>query len=203
MKKASALTIIFFSFVFLAACIDGTIPTQATVDPSAQPLLETMAVIAKTVEGIAGSATAYSFTPTLTKTPTITPDVGEVNKTIANSINNQLISTFGARITVVDVKFGPIGAQEFTNLYIEMNCIGDNNAVCPTTQVIIAVVDACKAKKKKVIENVPGTTQILTITVFDPITLPRVVEVNWPDVIAYINDDVTAEIFSRLVRYVQ
>ena len=84
-----------------------------------------------------------------------------------------------------------------------MNCIGDNNAVCPTTQVIIAVVDACKAKKKRVIANVPGTTQILTITVFDPITFPRVVEVNWSDVIAYINDDVTAEIFSRLVRYVQ
>jgi len=203
MKKASALSIIFFLFVFLAACIDGTIPVQATVHPSAQPLLDTMAVIAKTVEGIAGSATAYSFTPTLTYTPTITPNVVEVNKIISNSINDQLISTFGAKITVEDVKFGPIGAQEFTNLYIEIKCAGDNNAACPTTHVIIAVVDACKERKKKILENIPSKTQVLTITIFDPITRPKVVEVNWSDVLAYINGDVSGEEFSTKIKYVQ
>jgi hypothetical protein len=129
--------------------------------------------------------------------------VGEVNKTIANSINNQLISTFGAKITVEDVKFGPIGAQELTNLYIEIKCEGDNSAACPTSHVIIAVMDACKEKKKKILENVPGTTQVLTITIFDPVTRPKVVEVNWSDVLAYINGDVLGEDFSRRIRSVQ
>jgi len=203
MKKASALSIIFLLFLFLAACIDKTIPVQATVNPSAQPLLDTMAVIAKTVEGIAGSATAYSFTPTATNIPTNTPDVGEVNKTISNAINDQLISTFGANITVEDVKFGPIGAQEYTNLYIEINCAGDNNAACPTTHVIIAVVDACKQKKKKLLENIPSTTHVLTITIFDPITGPKVVEINWSDVLAYIDGEIPGQDFNNLIRYVQ
>jgi hypothetical protein len=203
MIKASALSIIIFSFIFLVACANGTPPATATVNPSAQPLMETIAVYAKTVEGIVGSATSYSFTPTLTYTPTVTPDAPEVNKTISNSINNQLISTFGAKITVEDVKFGPIGAQEFTNLYIEIKCIGDNNATCPTTHVIVAVMDACKEKKKRILENVPGTTQVLTITIFDPVTRPKVVEVNWSDVLAYINGDVLGEDFSRRIRSVQ
>jgi hypothetical protein len=194
---------IFSFFASLTACIDDNVIIPNTGNPSAQPLLETMTVIAKTVEGIAGSATAYSFTPTFTLTPTNTPNAPEVNKTISNSINEQLISTFGAKITVGDVKFGPINAQEYTNLYIEINCTGNNNTACPTTYVIIAVVDACKDKKKKVLENIPSKTQLLTITIFDPITLPKVVEVNWSDVLAYINGDVPGEIFSRLVRYVQ
>jgi hypothetical protein len=203
MIKASALSIIIFSFIFLVACANGTPPATATVNPSAQPLMETIAVYAKTVEGIVGSATSYSFTPTLTYTPTVTPNAPEINKTISNSINNQLISNFGARITVGDVKFGPIGAQEYTSLYIEIKCIGDNNSACPTTNVIIAVMDACKEKKKKVLENIPSTTQVLTITIFDPVTRPKVVEVNWSDVLAYINGDVPGQDFSKQIRYVQ
>jgi len=203
MKKASALSIIFLLFLLLAACIDKTIPVQATVHPNAQPLLDTMTVIAKTVEGIAGSATTYSFTPTLTFTPTVTPNAPEVNKTISNAIKDQLISTFGAKITVGDVKFGPIGAQEFTNLYIEINCVGDNNAACPTTNVIIAVIDACKQRKKKILENIPSKTQVLTITIFDPMARPKVVEVNWLDVLAYIDGEISGEDFNKLIRYVQ
>lgn len=202
MKKASVMSTIFFLFIFVTGCVDEKI-IQVTVNPSAQPLLKTMTVIASTVEVIAQSATAYSIPPPATDTPTKLPDPGEVNKTIKDEINNQLISTFGASISVVDVKFGPIGAQDLTYLYIEMECVGYNNAVCPTTQVIIAVVDACKAKKKKIIENVPKTTQVLTITIFDPVTRPTVVEANWSDVLAYLNDEVTAEIFSRLVRSFQ
>ena len=203
MKKCLVVSILFILFAYLTACGDDNGSIPVTGNSSAQPLLETMTAIAKTVEGIAGSATAYSFTPTLTLTPTNTPDEGEVNKTIANSINNQLISTFGAKITVEAVKFGPIGAQEYTNLYIEMKCVGDNNAACPTTQVIIAVVDACKERKKKILENIPSKTQVLTITIFDPITLPKVVEINWSDVLAYINGDIPGEVFNKLIRYVQ
>ncbi len=203
MKKCSVLSIIFILFAFLAACIDNEIIIPVTGNSSAQPLLNTLTDIAKTVEVIAQTATAYSIPPTATNTPTNTPDPDVVNKTISDSINSQLISTFGAKITVVDVKFGPIGAQEYTNLYIEMNCAGDNNVVCPTTQVIIAVMDACKEKKKKILENIPRTVQVLTITIFDPITVPKVVEVNWPDMLAYINGDVPGEDFSKLIRYVQ
>jgi hypothetical protein len=162
-----------------------------------------MTVIASTVEAIGGSATAYAATLTPIPTPTKIPDPGEVNKTISNAMNDQLISTFGARITVEDVKFGPIGAQEFTNLYIEINCVGDNNALCPTSNVIIAVVDACKDKKKKVLENIPSKIQLLTITIFDPITLPKIVEINWSDVLAYINGDIPGDVFNRLIRYDQ
>jgi hypothetical protein len=202
-RKAFALSIVLLFFVFLAACIDNTIPVQPTVNPSAQPLLDTMAVIAKTVEGIAGSATAYSFTPTLTFTPTVTPNAPEVNKAITNSINEQLISTFGAKITVEAVKFGPLGAQELTNIYIEINCAGDNNSVCPMTHVIIAVMDACKERKKKILENIPSKTEALTITIFDPTTIPRVVEINWSDVLAYINGDISGEDFVKQIKYVQ
>lgn len=203
MKKCLVIFTIFILFSSLAGCIDSTILAPATVNPSAQPILETMAVIAKTVEGLAGSATAYAYTPTATKAPTNTPDAQEVNKTIANSLKDQLISTFGAQITVENVKFGPIGAQEFTNLYIEVNCAGDHSTACPTSHVIIAIMEACKEKKKKLEENVPSTLQVLTITIFDPVNRPRVVEIDWSDVLAYINGDVSGDVFNQLIRYVQ
>jgi hypothetical protein len=200
MKKCLVVSIILFLFVLLVACVDDKafIPVTA---PSAQPLLDTMTTIAKTVEVIAKTATAYSLSPTPTNTPTNTPDSGALNKTISDSINNQLLSTFGAKITVVDVKFGPIGAQEYTNLYIEMNCAGDNNTVCPTTQVIIAVMNAFKDKKKKIMENIPGKTQVLTITIYDPGHSTIVAEANWPDVLDYVNDKLPAENLSKRITY--
>ena len=203
MKKCSVVSTIFVFFVFLTACTDNKIIIPITYNPSAQPLLGTLTEIAKTVEAIAGTATAYSLSPTPTHTPTNTPDISEVNKAIANSIKNQLISTFGASITVQDVKFGPIGGQEYTNLYIEISCAGDSNAVCPVTNVIIAVMDAIKEKQKKVLENVPRSTKILTITIFDPTTHPKVVEINWPDVLAYVNGDLSGDAFRQRVNSIQ
>jgi hypothetical protein len=203
MKKCSVVSIIFILFTLLTACIDDKVIIPVTGNPSAQAVLNTMTDIAKTVEVLGRTATAYSFTPTLTKAPTNTPDQDAVTKMISDSIDGQLISTFGARITVAEVKFGPIGAQEYTNLYIEINCTGDNNVVCPIPQVIIAVMDACKEKKKKVLENVPGTTQVMAITIFDPKTLPKVVEINWSDVRAYMDGNMTGDVLSRLIRYVQ
>jgi hypothetical protein len=124
MMKYLILLTIFFLFVLLGACTEeGIIPVSG--NPSAQPLLSTMTEIAKTLEVIGQTATAYSVTPTETPAPTNTPDQGVVNKLLSDSINSQLISTFGAKITVNAVKFGPIGAQEHTNLYVEINCIGD------------------------------------------------------------------------------
>jgi hypothetical protein len=200
MKKCLVVSIILFLFVLLVACVDDKafIPVTA---PSAQPLLDTMTTIAKTVEVIAKTATAYSLSPTPTNTPTNTPDSGALNKTISDSINDQLLSTFGAKITVAAVKFGPIGAQEYTNLYIEMNCAGDNNTVCPTTQVIIAVMNAFKDKKKKIMENIPGKTQVLTITIYDPGHSTIVAEANWPDVLDYVNDKLPAENLSKRITY--
>ena len=64
-------------------------------------------------------------------------------------------------------------------------------------------MDACQERKKKILEYIPGQTQALTITIFDPTTLPRVVEINWSDVLAYIDGDVSGEDFSRQIKYVQ
>ena len=202
MKKCLVVSIILFLFALLAACIDDKVLIPVTAgNLSAQPLLDTMTSIAKTVDVIAQTATFYSLSPTPTNTPTNTPDPGALNKTISDSINSQLVSVFGAKITVADVKFGPISAQEYTNLYIEMNCAGDNNAVCPTTQVIIAVMNAFKDKKKKILENIPGKTQILTITIYDPGHTTIVVETYWTDVLDYINDKMSAEDLSKRIRY--
>ena len=201
MKKYLVVSTIFFLFTLLTACFDDKALIPVTANSSAQPLLETMTTIAKTVEVIAQTATAYSLSPTPTNTSTNTPDPGALNKTISDSINSQLVSVFGAKITLKDVKFGPIGAQEYTNLYIEMNCAGDNNAVCPTTQVIIAVMNAFKDKKKKIMENVPGKTQVLTITIYDPGHSTIVVEADWSNVLDYINEKMSAEDLSKRIRY--
>jgi hypothetical protein len=201
MKKCLVVSIILFLFALLAACVDDKVLIPVTANSSAQPLLDTMTAIAKTVDVMAQTATFYSLSPTPTNTPTNTPDPGVLNKTISDAINSQLLSTFGAKIAVVTVKFGPIGAQEYTNLYIEMNCTGDNNTVCPTTQVMIAVMNALKDKKKKILENVPDKTQILTITIYDPGHSTIVAEANWPDVLDYINDKMPAENLSKRISY--
>ena len=203
MKIYLILSIVLISFVLLAACSEDIVTIPITGDPTAQSLLVTMTEIAKTMDAIAQTVTAHSIPPTATPTLTKTPDPGSVNKTLNDSIKGQLISTFGASIIVQDVKFGPIGAQEFTNLYVEVKCQGDNNAACPTTNVIIALMEACKEKKKKILENIPRSTQLLTITIFDPMNSPRVLEINWSDVVAFINGDIPTDVFSRLIRYVQ
>jgi hypothetical protein len=203
MKIYLILSIIFLLFILLAACNENSVTIPITGNPSAQSLMNTLTEIAKTVEVIEGTATAYAFTPTPTFTPTKEPNPKEVSKTIGNAIKDQLISTFGASIALQDVKFGPIGAQEYTQLYIEINCTGDNSAACPTSNVIIALMEACKQKKKQVLANVPKSTQMVTITIFDPINSPRVLEINWSDVVAFINGDIPADVFSRLIRYIQ
>jgi hypothetical protein len=195
MKKCLVVLTIFLLFMFLVACAGETPTVVGTVHPSAKPLLTTLAVIATTAEAIGQSATAYAATPTKS------PDAKALKNLINNAIKDELITSFGAKITVADVKFGPIGAQEFTHLYIEMNCTGDNNTVCPTTQVIIAIIDACKAKKNKFLENVPYKTEKLTITIYDPAHSTIVVEADWSDVLNYINDKMPAGDLSKQITY--
>jgi len=203
MKKVFAVSVIFLLFVFLSACSDDKVPIQVTIHPSAQPLLETMTVIAKTVEVLGGSATAYAATLTPSPPPTKIPDSVELKTLISNEIKDKLIVNLGAKITVEDVKFGPMGAQEFTELYIEMKCATDNNSICPSGQVIIAVLDACKAKKKKVIENVPASTKLLIITVYDPGHPTKSIAAIWTDVRAYLDDKLTGDALGRLISYTQ
>lgn len=195
MKKCLVVLIISLLFVFLVACNEKTPQVVGTLHPSAKPLLTTLAVMATTAESIGQLATAYAATPTKT------PDANELKNLINNTIKDELITSFGAKITLADVKFGPIGAQEYTNLYIEMNCKADNSAVCPTTQVIIAVMNVFKDKKKKVLENVPGKTQMLTITIYDPGHSTIVADAEWSDVLDYINDKMPAENLSKRIRY--
>ncbi len=201
MKKYSVVMVLIILYVLLAACIDDTAMIPVTGNPSAQPLLDTMTAIAKTVEGIAGSATAYAATPTPSLTPTPTPDENEIKNLISDAIKDKLIASLGMKITVVDVKFGPVGAKKYTELYIEMNCVSDNNNICSSSQVVSAVVDSCKEKKKKFLENIPFETQVLIITIYDPGHATQVVEADWTDVLDYINGDMNAGVFSRLIRY--
>lgn len=203
LKKFLAVSTIFIVFGLGSACADrGLIPVTG-INPKAQPLLDTMTAIAKTVEGLAGSATAYAATYTPSPIPTATPNENEIRNLISNAIKDKLISSLGVKITVGDVKFGPVGAQKYTDLYIEMNCVSDNNNVCPSSQVVSVVVDSCKEKKKKFLENIPFEIQVLIITIYDPGHSVQVVEADWPDVLAYINGDIPAETFSRLIRYYQ
>ena len=206
MKKLSVILAIFLLFVFLAAC-NGDLPVVVvTVHPSAGPLLLTMTEIAKTVEVLEQSATAYAatITPSLTPAPpTKTPDLNEVNMIVSTAVHENLNATFGADITVTNVTFGPVGAKELTHFYIELNCRGDNNTLCPSTQAVISVVDACKVKKKDIRGNIPFTIQTLIITIFDPLNSPKVIEADWSDVVAYVDGEIPAEIFSKLIRYVQ
>ena len=204
MKKCSVVLLLLILFALLAACMDDPAIIPVTgIDPSAQPLLDTMTAVAQTVDVLAGSATAYAATYTPSPVPTATPSENEIKNLIGNTIKDKLIASLGVKITVVDVKFGPVGAQKYTHLYIEMNCMSDGNTVCPSSQVVSAVVDSCKEKKKKFLENVPFDTQTLLITIYDPGHATQVVEAKWPDVLAYINDDMTAEVFSRLIVYTQ
>ena len=203
MRKFSIVLVIFLLFAFLAACMDDEVIIPVTGNSSAQPLLNTLTAIAKTVEGIAGSATAFAATYTPSPIPTSTPSENEIKNLISNSIKDKLIASLGVKITVVDVKFGPVGAQKFTDLYIEMNCTSGNNNICPSSQVVSAVVDSCKEKKKKFLENVPFEIQVLIITISDPGHATQVVEADWSDVLAYINGDIPAEIFSKLIRSYQ
>jgi hypothetical protein len=204
MKKCSVVLVFFILFALLAACgSDPTIIPVTGSNPSAQPLLDTMTAIAITVEGLAGSATAYADTPTPSSTPTPLPNENEIQSLIDNTIKDKLIASLGMKITVVDVKFGPIGAQKYTHLYVEMNCTSDGNNGCPSSQVVSAVVDSCKEKKKKFLENIPFDTQVMLITIYNPGHATEVVEANWSDVVAYVNGDMSADVFGRLIRYTQ
>jgi hypothetical protein len=203
LKRFLAISTILLVFYLGSACADENIIPVTGIDPTVQSLMNTLTVIASTVDAIGQTATAYSFTPTPSSTPTKIPDSTALRNLLSDTINGKLIAVLGAKITVVNVSYGPGGAQVFTELYIEMNCESQNNSVCPSTQVVTAIIDSCKEKRKKVEENVPGTTQLLVITIYDPGHATQIVEADWPDVIAYIDGNIPAEIFSKLLRYTQ
>jgi len=196
MKKCFSISILLFSLLFLEACLDDTLTPTPTVHPSAAPLLKTM-------EAIGGTATAYAATLTPTLTPTKIPDQEGLLKAIRNGMKEQLGSSFGAKITVKDVKLGPIGSQYITNLYIEIDCASENNSVCPTSQVMIALMETCKDKKKQIGGNVPETTDTLTVTIFDPVNSPRVVEIDWSIVQKYMDEKADGEEINKRIRYTQ
>ena len=128
MKKCSVVLILLTLFALLVACgADPAIIPVTGVDPSAQPLLDTMTAIAQTVDILAGSATAYAATYTPTPIPTATPNENEIKNLIDDTIKDKLIASLGVKITVVDVKFGPVGAQKYTQLYVEMNCVSNGS----------------------------------------------------------------------------
>lgn len=203
LRKFLSISTIILVFCLGSACADKNIIPVTGIDPRALPLLNTMTMMAGTVEAIGQTATAYSFTPTSSPIPTATPNENEIKNLISNAIKDKLIATLGAEITVIDVKFGPVGAQVYTDLYIEINCVSDNSSVCPSNQVIVAVVDSCKEKKKKVIENVPSTIQKMAITIYNPGYSTIVIESKWSDVVDYFNDKLSADAFGRLIAYIQ
>lgn len=208
MKKILTVSTILLIFGFGSACADKSLisVTSSDIDPRALLLLNTMTIMAGTVESLGQTVTAYAFTPTPSNTPeppTKVPDATELRGLLSDTIKDELIATLGANISVVNVSFGPVGAQEFTELYIEIKCESQNNSSCPSSQAVAVVVDTCKDKKKKVIENIPNTTKLLVITIYDPGHSTQIVETDWSDVLAYMNGDIQPEIFIKLLRYVQ
>lgn len=59
-------------------------------------------------------------------------------------------------------------------------------------------MDACK-EKKMFLANVPFDTEKLIITIYDSGHTNQVMEANWPDVLAYINNNMAADFFGRLI----
>lgn len=80
-----------------------------------------------------------------------------------------------------------------------MSCVSDDNSVCPSAQVISAVVDTCK--KKKVLENVHGSTKLLSITIYDPGHATLVVEADWPDVLLYLDGEIPPDVFIKVLSW--
>ena len=203
MKKFLAISTILLVICLGSACTDNSMIPVTGNDPTMQPLMNTLTAIASTVEAIGQTATAHSFTPTPSSTPTKVPDSTALRSLLSDTINGKLVAVLGTKITVVNVSYGPGGAKVFTELYIEMNCESQNNSVCPSPQVVTAVIDSCKENKKKVKGNVPTTTQLLVITIYDPGHATQVVEADWSDVTAYLDGDIPAEVFSQRLRYTQ
>jgi len=98
-------------------------------------MLSRMTKLAATVESLSQTATAIAFTPTPSNTPepqTKIPDATELRNLLNNTIKDELIAILGAKSSVMNVSYGPGGAQGFTDLYIEVSCVSKNNAVCPS-----------------------------------------------------------------------
>jgi len=158
-------------------------------------------MLAATIESIEQTVTAIGFTPTPSVTPTRVPDATELKNLLSDTIKDELIGILGAQISVMNVSYGPGGATGFTELYVEMSCVSEDNSVCPSAQVITAVVDTCKEKKKKVLENVPKSTRLLSITIYDPGHATMIVEADWPDVLLYLDGEIPPDVFIELLRY--
>lgn len=147
MKKILAISTILLIFVFGSACADKSLIPVTSIDPKAVPLLNRITMLAATVEALGQTVTAIAFTPTPSHTPvppTKVPDATEIRNLLNDTIKDELIAILGAKITVVNVSFGPVGAVELTELYIEMNCESQNNSICPSPQAVAIVVDTCK-----------------------------------------------------------
>lgn len=201
LKTPFIFPLIFLSFIALTACIDPTF-MSSSVNPSAEPILRTMTAMAWTVEVLGKTATEMSYTATPSPAPTSTPNLVVIENEIRASIQKNLVANVGASISLRSVKFLPEGSQAYTHFYIELDCSGANDAVCPKYQAVIAVIDVCKMKNDNFKSNIPPTLQTLVIRIYDPFAAPSLAEVNWSDVKAYVNGDIPPDIFARLIKYI-
>ncbi|GAB4420233.1 MAG: hypothetical protein Kow002_08510 [Anaerolineales bacterium] len=208
MKKIvskTAISVLMSIFIIIAACGNPDLTPLPTIHPSAQPLLHTMTIIASTVEGIGATATAYaasitpSSTPTETPTPTYIPDAGKVKKYMNTALEDELRDAMGTEMEVTEVIFGKDGESPYTELTIKMTCNHHGEPECDPVHAFIDLINACKKKNNDAIDYISSQTQWVMIWITTENNRTWATNVNWPDVIAYKNGELSAVEFQNRV----
>ena len=195
MKKNLALIIVFtlFILILIVGCTSSETPVSVvviTINPSAEPLLETMTVIARTVESIGQTATEYAATLTPTQTasstptPTKIPDPGKVKEILNKAIKNELRNAMDTDMQVDEVIFRPEEAPPFTELEIRMTCDHQGDQECDPIRVFVELVNACK-KKNDALDYISNAPQIMWVSITTENNRTWTAYANWVDVIAF------------------
>jgi len=188
--KPFFVAIIIFLFVSIRAC---GVP-DGQLDPSA-------------VTFVVQTQTAAMWTPTpITPSPTNVPKQAVIVDALNGAIRgaDPLMEALDAKFYVTDIGFDMNGnPPATTTLRFNMECEWVLERSCTVERAFVVLMHAFEREgvRNKVKEQIPVTIEIVRITAFDHMSPIGTILVQWTDVMAFANGNITGDqLASRVAR---
>jgi hypothetical protein len=157
----------------------------------------------------AGASVAQTQTaaapPTAAGTPV--PKVAVIVNAFNGALRgaDPLEETLDAKFSVTDIGFDISGdppAITTLRVHVECECLKTKSS-CSTERAFVAVAHVFEKDgvRKKILEQIPKTVQVMQVRAFDRMQPIGIIEVSWQDLLAFANGEITGEqLGARIIR---
>jgi len=154
----------------------------------------------------AAAQTQVAAPPAGTPVPKVAVIVNTLNGALHGA--DPLEETLDVKFSVIDAGFEVSGdpvAITTLSVHVECECI-KTKSTCTTERAFTAVAHVFEKDgiRKKILEQIPETLQVMQIRAFDRMQPIGIIEVSWSDLLAFANGEITGDqLGARITRFTQ